>query len=36
VMIKRGGRTSLNGGAIVYHWGGGNVYQGGSRELTAC
>ena len=27
--------TGLNGGAIVYHWGGGTVYQCGGRELTA-
>ena len=26
----------LNGGVIVYHWGGGTVYQGGGRELTVC
>ena len=27
---------ALNGGAIVYHWGGGTVYQSGGRELTVC
>jgi hypothetical protein len=25
---------NLNGGAIVYHWGGGTVYQGGGCELN--
>ena len=28
------GAVALNGGAIVYHWGGGTVYQGGGRELS--
>src|SRR3954465_14365336 len=32
LALKRS--THLNGGAIVYHRGGGTVYQGGGRELT--
>ena len=35
-VIAKHVEIALNGGANVYHRGGGSVYQGGGRERTAC